>query len=216
MKLLIPVRFKAFYPYFAKASPAILDIGCGNHSPSVAKRYFPTCEYHGVDKIKYNLDERDEANMHRFYSVDLDRGSMQEVPDRYFDMVLLSHVLEHLQDPGRVVQEAARKLKPGGHIYIEFPSLKSLGLPSRKGTLQFCDDSTHIHLPNPYEIANLLLKERVRILSAKVRRDIPRLLAGPFFWLYNGVQQLFGRPLRSKGLWDLYGFAYYLHGIKQP
>ena len=40
-------------------SPTILDVGCGNHSPTLTKKYFPGATYHGVANEEWNLDARD-------------------------------------------------------------------------------------------------------------------------------------------------------------
>jgi ubiquinone/menaquinone biosynthesis C-methylase UbiE len=45
--------------------------------------------------------------------------------DNSFDIVYSSNVLEHVQDPERVVQEAIRVLKPGGVLHFEFPNFLS-------------------------------------------------------------------------------------------
>ena len=42
------------------------------------------------------------------------------------DVVLLWHVLEHLDDPGRAVAVAARAVRPGGRIVVSVPSIESL------------------------------------------------------------------------------------------
>jgi ubiquinone/menaquinone biosynthesis C-methylase UbiE len=39
-------------------------------------------------------------------------------PERYFDIVLLSSILEHVNDPEKLIREAVRILRPGGLILI--------------------------------------------------------------------------------------------------
>jgi SAM-dependent methyltransferase len=48
------------------------------------------------------------------------------LPDEFADVVLLNHVIEHLDDPHRTLQEVNRILKPGGHFVIETPRYDTL------------------------------------------------------------------------------------------
>lgn len=213
-RLFMPVRFKKIDKHLKDKPFRLLDIGCGNHSPSEAKKYFPRCEYHGVDKEEYNLNAEDRRKMDRFYRVDLDRDFLSQVPNDHFDVIVMAHVLEHLEHPLQVLEAVSHKLKRGGTLYLEFPSLNSLGLPSREGTLQFCDDASHIYLPNPYEITNALLKQNIRIQAASIRKDRLRFLSSPLFGLRNLIRKMLGKRPQSKGLWDFWGFAFYIQAVK--
>ncbi len=68
--------------------------------------------------------------------IDADRGSLADVfhdlesypwpfEDNSFDLILLSHVLEHLSDTGKTMQELHRIAKPGGRIVIQVPYFRS-------------------------------------------------------------------------------------------
>lgn len=46
-------------------------------------------------------------------------------PDRTFDVVYMSEVLEHLVDPDHAIQELSRVLMPGGKLVITTPNLAS-------------------------------------------------------------------------------------------
>jgi 2-polyprenyl-3-methyl-5-hydroxy-6-metoxy-1,4-benzoquinol methylase len=210
-----PVRLKKIYKEYKDQSFTLLDIGCGNHSPSQTKRYFPHCTYHGLDVQEYNIDASDYKAMDHFYKIDLDTDSLSHLPDNFYDVIIMSHVLEHLAHPYQTLNTLCSKLRPGGKIYLEFPSLRSFGFPSMEGTLQFCDDGTHIFMPNPYEVANLLLKNGIAIKKSRIRRDFIRFCAGPFFLLNNLRRRLLGKRFNSRGLWDLWGFAHYVYGEKK-
>jgi hypothetical protein len=80
-------------------TPRILDIGCGNHSPTVTKRWFPGCHYSGADIQQYNNSEDDLAGMDAFYPLGMDGSGYDAIPDANFDFVILNHVLEHMSFP---------------------------------------------------------------------------------------------------------------------
>lgn len=52
-------------------------------------------------------------------------GEKLPFPDAHFDIVYSSNVLEHVNDPARVLQEALRVLKPGGVMQIVCPNYLS-------------------------------------------------------------------------------------------
>ncbi len=81
------------------------------------------------------------------------------LPDASFDVVLLNHVIEHIDDPMRTLRKVYRILKPGGHFVIETPrydtlSFKLLGRRERSlgcvGHIYFFTTQT---LKNLYEAA---------------------------------------------------------------
>lgn len=102
--------------------------------------------------------------MDHFYLIDLQTSNLSTIPDNTFDVVILSHVIEHLFFGDQIIKEAISKLKTGGYIYIEYPSVKSLSLPRHEGTLHFSDDATHIRLYDLKEIGNILLSENCTII----------------------------------------------------
>ncbi|HVJ94469.1 MAG TPA: methyltransferase domain-containing protein, partial [Labilithrix sp.] len=66
-------------------------------------------------------------------------GSMDELRERRFDLVLLSHVLEHCSEPDRVLEEVRALLRSNGSLlYVELPferaSLKWLGKSDTYGS----------------------------------------------------------------------------------
>ncbi len=117
-------------------------LGCGDHSPSLTKKYFPQCEYHGIDREIYNNTQEELKEIDHYYELDLMRDGLRCTPNDYFDVLNFSHVIEHLSNGLEVLDELLGKVKAGGYIYIEFPGMRSLYLPRAEGTLNFCDDAT--------------------------------------------------------------------------
>lgn len=201
--LSMPVSLKRFYPLFRDREFTLLDVGCGTLVPGMIHKYFPHCRYYAVDR---SIDVR-RPEMSGFYHKDLTRDSFDDVPDAFFDAIIMSHVIEHLPNGLDLLGRLVDKLKPGGYLYVEFPSVRSLALPHLRGTLHFCDDPTHVRIYSVAEIANLLLARDFTILKAGTRRDLPRMLAGPLLFFSEYFTKGF---FTSRGTWDILGFAEYV------
>jgi SAM-dependent methyltransferase len=212
-----PMKFKFVRDKFHAHPPRVLDIGCGNHSPTLTKRWFPGCYYAGADIQTYNNGDQDLAAIDHFYPVAPDGSGYDSIPDDSFDLVILNHVVEHMADPAPVLAKLCSKLRSGGYIWIAFPSLRSLSLPSScDETLQFCDDSTHIHIPDIREIGNVLLANQVRILHAGHSREgFFTTLADIVKLAKRILKRLFTGQFSGKGMWYLLGFEDHVFGQRR-
>ena len=215
MNYLLPFRFNYFYPRFKQQPLTILDVGCGNQSPTVTKKYFPKCIYHGVDRANYNNSDGDMALMDEYFELDLETSSLNELADNHYDLIILSHVIEHINNGLDVVERLSKKLKFGGHIYIEYPSLKSLQLPSAQGSLHFCDDDTHKRLYQMMDIANELMSNGCSIIVAKTRRSKIRMVLSPIGFVFNFFYFLVKGKIHSWLMWDIFGFAEFIIAKKK-
>jgi len=209
--LRMPVKFKRFYFRYKNQEFNLLDVGCGYGSPRKTMKYFKLCNYYGIDRDYCGNDEVDFKLMRRFIKLDLENEALDEVPNGFFDVILFSHVIEHLQNGTRVLSDVVNKLKPGGVIYIEFPGMGSFSSPSGKTScLHFCDDPTHVKVYPLHEIINVLLDKRLKIIKAGTRRDVVRLFMTPLLVIRGIVMgNMWGGEL-----WDLYGFADYVYAQK--
>ena len=198
-------------------SPRILDIGCGNGSPSVTRRWFSGCHYTGADIQRYNLSEADDAAMNEFFQLRADGSGYDAIPTASYDFVILNHVIEHMAAPANILAQLCTKLKPGGYIWIAFPSLRSLSLPhSVDETLQFCDDPTHVYVPDTREIANILLTNGVKVLHAgRSREGFLTTLCDIFKLAKRLLKRLFTGKFSGRGLWYLLGFEDHVFGQRR-
>jgi SAM-dependent methyltransferase len=195
-------------------APRILDIGCGNNSPSVTKRWFPACHYSGADIQRYNLSDADVAAMDEFFQLGADGSGYDAIPNASYDLVILNHVIEHMADPAPILAKLCAKLRPDGLIWIAFPSVRSLKLPhSVDETLNFYDDPTHIRVPEIGEISGILQANGVEILHAGRSRegfltrisDIIKLLKRLLIRAVTG-------KFSGRGLWYVLGFEDHVLG----
>ena len=100
----------------------ILDLPCGRGFYLNMLRYVSQCQLVGADldwdvmqKAKRGLAQLDHIALHRanIYHMPYPSGS--------FDAVILSEVLEHIDDDVRGLTEAFRVLKPGGVLAVTVP-----------------------------------------------------------------------------------------------
>jgi SAM-dependent methyltransferase len=99
-------------------APALLDVGCATGALILRMRergwrvtgveISPSAEYarreRGLDVRGIPLEEN-------------------HFPSASFDIVLASHLIEHLNDPGSFVREVKRILKSGGRLFITTPNI---------------------------------------------------------------------------------------------
>ena len=204
----LPAKYRFLNKLFKQGEFVLLDIGAGNHSASKTKKWFPNCEYHGLDLNKnYNNDENDFKLMKSFYELNLEELNLDSVPNANFDFIMMAHVIEHLKNGDQVLVKLLAKLKPGGYLYVEYPGIKSTQLPRMKGTLNFFDDDTHVRVYSLTELYNLFLKNNTEIIKGGTRRYMPNILMMPLKVIHNLIK--YGKILPSI-FWDFFGFAEFI------
>jgi SAM-dependent methyltransferase len=190
---------------FSTGEFAFLDIGCGNHSATYTKWFFPNCKYYGLDLDRnYNNDENDFKVMEAFYELDLEKSDLKSVPDAMFDYINLSHVIEHIKNHEILLERLLPKLRDGGIIFIEYPGYRSTKLPSMYHSLNFFDDPTHVHIHSHRDLANVLMKNDMQIIKMGTRRDIFEIISIP-----RKLLAALRNRWRVEGIvfWSLLGFA---------
>jgi SAM-dependent methyltransferase len=102
-----------------------LDIGTGLGIPLLFAELEGFSELHGTD-LDINALGFAEMIVPR---ANFFRGELIEAqyPSSYFDYVHFFHVIEHVRDPRRYLQEIHRILKPSGICYIATPNISNSG-----------------------------------------------------------------------------------------
>lgn len=102
----------------------VFDFGCGNGTFLSLCREFGWCA-HGSD-----FDES-AVQTARAQGLDVVLGGIDALatqPDDSFDLITLSHVIEHVHEPMALLVECRKKLKTGGTLWIETPNANAIGL----------------------------------------------------------------------------------------
>lgn len=106
-----------------------------------------------------------------------------------YDIVLSTQVLEHVQDPKKVVSEMARVLKPGGHLFLTTPQSSPLhNLPWNYFNF------TNLGLRLLFDAAGL------QILKEQAQGGHFALLAYNLHWTIRFIQRSALPPLLKKPL----------------
>jgi len=102
---------------------SVLDLGCwGFQQLRIANHLGLTKLHHfGVDWRE--PDSVPQGVVYRKADLNKDRIPF---PDDTFDFVIASHIIEHLQDQIAFFGDCVRVCKPGGLIYVEAPSERSM------------------------------------------------------------------------------------------
>lgn len=203
-----PFKINIVQKYLSNKRPFVLDVGAGSHSASIVKRWLPECHYTGIDiSREYDNDDADFKAMDEFYEMNLTKLEFDRIPENKYDLIIMSHVIEHLHNGDEVILGLLSKLKKGGIIYIELPSEKSIRFPSMRETLNFFDDETHCRIYSLKELCNLLMQEKLRILAVGTSRQITNILVMPLKIILQLITKGY---VRAGVFWDLYGFADYV------
>jgi SAM-dependent methyltransferase len=112
LQLLTCVRFLT--PHLSSLKGALLDVGCGEMP-------FRPLMGSGLSYIGIDVPRADDFGMRRNPDVIAFDGRAIPFPDASFDNVLCTEVLEHVEDPSRLVAEMLRVLRPGGTLLATVP-----------------------------------------------------------------------------------------------
>jgi len=112
-----------------------IDLGCGTH------------------KIKGSIGLDKNKNVNPDIVHDLDKFPYP-FPNDYFDYIYMRHVLEHLEEPEKILKELLRIAKNATMLYIEIPHFSSYNahLFNHKKTYScqsfkvYCDENSNFEL----------------------------------------------------------------------
>jgi len=187
---------------YSKDNSKILDVGCGNRSSIFIKSIIPSADVFGIDIGDYNQSEESKMLYKRYITTLPENfdSTISEINED-FDVVISNHNIEHCNNPNATFSAMINRLAVGGRLFIATPSTRSVNFPSREGTLNFYDDSTH---KKPIDLLELFQSESHRIECTYYSQSYR-----PFFWTMVGwVNEYFSKKKKKTmlGTWDYFGF----------
>jgi len=188
-------------------TPWLLEIGSSyGHFLNVAK----SVGWHvkGVE-----IDEKAAKYAMNTWDVDTYIGTAEEYLEqtaKKFDIIVMSHVLEHLLDPFDIVKLIADHLEKNGYFVLTVPNIDSLASRINGKTWEWMIPPAHIFYFSPKTLEMTLQRSGFKIISLKTRKGDARDL---IFELFIGlikkskfegsIRKLFGRSQLSNTLPDL-------------
>jgi 2-polyprenyl-3-methyl-5-hydroxy-6-metoxy-1,4-benzoquinol methylase len=153
----------------------ILDIGCGRGL------FLHLMKQDGWSVQGIEIDRAIAARLSEAYGIDVLSGDLlqRRLPEASYDVVVISHVLEHLRRPLDTIHECKRLLKQGGLLIISVPNIHSLQALAGQKVWFHLDLPNHLHHYSEQGLVDLLHNNAFRIAHTR-RLDLEY---GPFGWL---------------------------------
>src|SRR6266498_3940075 len=181
---------------YGKRGARLLEIGSGlGHLVAQLEDSFET---YGMD-LNYWAVKESKALIRK---PDLQIARAQELPykDSTFNVVIIKHIVEHLPDPPKAIQEIGRVTERGGTLILATPNLDSLLKPWKGDSWIGYQDPTHIALKRPAEWLSFIVKAGFQIIKVFADgfwdvpyiRFVPRQIQKLFFGSLGGVQAITG------------------------
>lgn len=107
------------------------------------------------------------------------RGDIGDLPQEegQFDVVSLSHVIEHVHKPSKLIANAFERIRPGGYIFIDTPNKDAFGHHVYGRDWRGLETPRHLVLMNWELVEEMLKTTGFHRLTRKVRGDNYRALA---------------------------------------
>jgi len=191
----------------------MLDVGAGSGGLQCWKGWMPPIRndirYYANDLTKGEFFE----NCERFFVHNLSESPL-EGHTGYFDSVFACHVLEHVPEWIPFFDNTLDVLKPGGTLYLEWPTTKSIRFPRlvefqnagiNTSTVNFHDDATHLHTADYADVMPYLVE---RGLEPVIMGTIENPFLGSELLAAGTLEN--DQELNTYGLWMALGFSQYI------
>ncbi|GGG13576.1 methyltransferase [Rhodococcoides trifolii] len=196
-----------------RAGQTVVDIGAGagRHSFELARR--------GVDVVAFDQNKEELDTVADMFTAmreagEIPVGTDAEVvsgdalalpfPDRHFDGVIVSEMLEHIPSDADAISEIARVVKPGGTVAVSVPRW----LPERVcwalSDQYHANEGGHVRIYRANELAASLTAAGL----VETHRHHAHALHAPYWWIkcavgVNEENNVLVRKYHSFLVWDM-------------
>ena len=147
----------------------ILDLGIG---PGILGKYLATSKGCVIDGVEYHPQQAEMAApaYRKVQVADLEQVRLADLfPGNRYDIIICADVLEHLRDPGRIIDQLPALLKPAGRVLLSVPNVAYIGLIAdlMAGDFQYRPegllDSTHVRFFTRNSLLSLLAQRGLSV-----------------------------------------------------
>lgn len=170
--------------------PELLDVGCGTGwTTSIWQKYGFNVTGLEPSHSRYEFAKDN-------YNVNVINGHLADLEiHKEFDVIVLRHVLEHIEDPGDFLRQLNAHLKQGGLILITIPNINSIGRYIFKENWEWVLP-WHLHFFYP---------KTLKALIEKMGYECVKLYQMPSpLWYPSSLGRYFGKNSRINKLFATY------------
>jgi 2-polyprenyl-3-methyl-5-hydroxy-6-metoxy-1,4-benzoquinol methylase len=166
----------------ASETGTLLDVGCGS-GEFIERMHALGWEVAGVDP-----DPRAVA-----FAVRRERrvfeGTIADVPpDLRYDVIVLSHVIEHVPDPVALLRECGRRLRQSSsRIVVTTPNVKSLGHRWFGKYWRGLEVPRHLQLFSPETLAECVKRAGLSVHSLTTESRMARMIQNTSSYAQRGI-----------------------------
>jgi len=181
----------------AKPNGNLLEIGSGSGQ---MLKFLQDLGWH-VEGVDFDAAAVENAKA-KGVQVNLDTLESQKYPKDYFDVIIMSHLIEHVHDPLQLLCESYRILKPYGRVVIVTPNINSWGHEIYKKNWRGLEPPRHLRVFTSSSLRNLVGKvgfKKTRISTTI--RDATGIFIASRFIQYQGSYVMGSHQPRTVRIW---------------
>jgi SAM-dependent methyltransferase len=180
-------ELKGRYPLPWRGQGKVLDVGCG------AGGNLKTLQDQGWEPYGVEISEVAAVHARELTKGSIHTGTLESAPfpPQSFDLVLMSHSLEHLPSPFDALQRAHRLLKNDGLLVVSVPNVNSLEFKLFGAWWFHLDPPRHLYHFDRNSLSTLTNKAGFQVKMLRTAVSAVFLMASlERFWKYRFQREL--------------------------